>query len=128
MSGPSDARAMWALGDYHRVSRLLEPFGPDLVSACGIGPGQRVLDVGAGSGNIAMAAARAGASVVASDITPELFDAGRQAAAEHGVELAWAEADAADLPFADGEFDVVTSAVGAMFAPDHQATADAPVT
>jgi SAM-dependent methyltransferase len=124
MTKPTDARALWALGDYHRVAELLAPFGPDLASACRIGPGQRVLDVGAGTGNVAIAAARAGADVVASDITPELFDAGRRAAAEHGVEFEWVEADAADLPFADAEFDVVTSAVGAMFAPDHQAAAD----
>jgi ubiquinone/menaquinone biosynthesis C-methylase UbiE len=124
MSTPTSARELWALGDYDEVAKLIAGFGPDLVGACGISAGQRVLDVGAGSGDVAIAAARTGADVVASDITPELFGAGRRAAAEHGVELEWVEADAADLPFGDGEFDVVTSAVGAMFAPDHQKTAD----
>jgi SAM-dependent methyltransferase len=83
-----------------------------------------VLDVGAGSGNVAIRAAEKGARVVASDLTPENFAAGRREAAARGVELDWVEADAEALPFGDGEFDVVTSAVGAMFAPDHQAVAD----
>ena len=73
-----------------------------------------------GPGNVAIRAAEAGAEVVASDLTPENFDAGRREAARTGVELEWVEADAEALPFADGEFDVVTSSFGAIFAPDHQ--------
>jgi SAM-dependent methyltransferase len=61
---------------------------------------------------------------VASDLTPENFEAGRREAAAHGVRLEWVEADAEALPFDDGEFDVVTSAFGAVFAPDQQAVAD----
>ena len=95
-----------------------------LVRACGISTGQRVLDVAAGTGNTAIRAAEAGAEVVASDLTPENFEAGRREAAAHGVELEWVEADAEALPFADGEFDVVTSSFGAIFAPDHRAVAD----
>jgi ubiquinone/menaquinone biosynthesis C-methylase UbiE len=118
-------RAVWALGDYHRFARrLLWGFGQDLVEACGIGPGQRVLDVATGTGNVAIRAALAGAEVVASDLTPENFEAGRLEAAEQGVVLEWVEADAEALPFADAEFDVVTSAFGAVFAPDQQAVAD----
>jgi SAM-dependent methyltransferase len=83
-----------------------------------------VLDVAAGSGNAAIPAAEAGATVVASDLTPELFDAGRRIAAQRGVELEWAEADAEALPFADDGYDVVMSSVGVMFAPHHQAAAD----
>jgi 2-polyprenyl-6-hydroxyphenyl methylase/3-demethylubiquinone-9 3-methyltransferase len=83
-----------------------------------------VLDVAAGSGNVAIRAAQAGAEVVASDLTPENFDAGRREAAAHGVRLEWVEADAEALPFADGEFDVVTSAFGAVFAPHQQLVAD----
>ena len=118
-------RAMWALGDYHRFARhTVWGFGPVLVEACGISAGQRVLDVAAGSGNVAIRAAEAGAQVVAVDLTPENFAAGRREARTRGVELEWVEGDAESLPFGDGEFDVVTSSVGAIFAPDHQAVAD----
>jgi 2-polyprenyl-6-hydroxyphenyl methylase/3-demethylubiquinone-9 3-methyltransferase len=118
-------RAIWAAGDYHAFATTsLWDFGPLLVAACGIGPGQRVLDVAAGTGNVAIRAAEAGAEVVASDLTPENFEAGRREATAHGVELEWVEADAEALPFDDGEFDVVTSSVGAIFAPHHQAVAD----
>jgi SAM-dependent methyltransferase len=118
-------RAMWALGDYHKfATESIWGFGAELVAACGISAGQRVLDVAAGTGNVAIRAAEAGAQVVASDLTPENFEAGRREARARGVELEWVEADAEALPFGDGEFDVVTSAVGAIFAPDHQTVAD----
>jgi ubiquinone/menaquinone biosynthesis C-methylase UbiE len=121
----AEARAMWALGDYHRfATETVWELGPVLVEACGISAGQRVLDVAAGSGNVAIRAAEAGARVVASDLTPENLEAGRREADRRGVELDWVEADAEALPFGDGEFDVVTSSLGAIFAPDHQAVAD----
>jgi ubiquinone/menaquinone biosynthesis C-methylase UbiE len=115
---------VWALGDYHRFAKkMVWGVGPELVAACGIGPGQRVLDVAAGTGNVAIRAAEAGADVVASDLTPECLAAGEREAREQGVEVEWVVADAQALPFADGEFDVVTSSFGAMFAPDHQSVA-----
>ncbi|MDZ4269837.1 MAG: class I SAM-dependent methyltransferase [Mycobacterium sp.] len=118
-------RALWASGDYSAVAAELIPeLGPRLVEACGIRDGQRVLDVAAGSGNAAIPAAVAGANVTAADLTPELFEAGRAAAAQRGVTLDWVEADAEAMPFDDDSFDVVMSCVGAMFAPHHQATAD----
>ena len=118
-------RAMWASGDYpSMVETFLLPIGPRLVDACGIGPGMRVLDVAAGTGNASIPAAERGARVTASDLTPELFDAGRRRAEAKGVELEWAEADAENLPFDDASFDVVMSAIGAMFAPHHQQVAD----
>jgi SAM-dependent methyltransferase len=83
-----------------------------------------VLDVAAGTGNASIPAAQAGARVTASDLTPELFDAGRERAEREGVELEWVQADAESLPFEDGSFDVVMSSIGAMFAPRHQAVAD----
>src|SRR5688500_17180761 len=118
-------RRMWGLGDYHRFAKsTVWQLGPVLVEACGISAGQRVLDVAAGTGNVAIRAARHGAAVVASDLTPANFEAGRRAAAAEGVELEWREADAEALPFTNGEFDVVTSCCGAMFAPDHRGVAD----
>lgn len=118
-------RAMWASGDYPAmVETFLLPLGPRLVDACGVGPGMRVLDVAAGTGNAAIPAAARGAEVTASDLTPELFEAGRERATAAGVELDWVEGDAEHLPFEDGSFDVVISSIGAMFAPQHQAVAD----
>lgn len=118
-------RAAWALGDYHRFAKAtVWGMGSVLVEACGVSAGHRVLDVAAGTGNTAIPAALAGADVVASDLTPENFEAGRREASAQGAKLEWREADAEALPFADGEFDIVTSSFGALFAPHHQAVAD----
>ncbi|MFF5448633.1 class I SAM-dependent methyltransferase [Streptomyces sp. NPDC012888] len=135
MTEPSDApdadralktkhRKMWALGDYPSVAAQIIPeLGAVLTRACGVTQGDRVLDVAAGTGNAAIPAAKAGGDVVASDLTPELLDAGRQLAHEQGVEIEWREADAEALPFGDAEFDTVMSCVGVMFAPHHGAAA-----
>jgi ubiquinone/menaquinone biosynthesis C-methylase UbiE len=118
-------RAMWATGDYPKVATdLVAPLGPVLVEACGIGPGDRVLDVAAGTGNAAIPAAQTGAAVIASDLVPELLARGRAIAAEHGVTLDWQEANAEALPFSDNEFDAVVSCIGVMFAPHHRRAAD----
>jgi len=118
-------RAMWATGDYHAVvTDVVSPLGPILVAAAGIKSGDVVLDVAAGSGNAAIPAARTGAQVIASDLTPELLEAGQKLAAEGGVDLTWETADAEALPYGDGEFDAVLSCLGVMFAPHHQAAAD----
>ena len=118
-------RKMWASGDYpSMVETFLLPLGPRLVEACGIGEGMRVLDVAAGTGNAAIRAAERGAEVTASDLTPELLEAGRKVAEGQGVKLEWAEADAENLPFDDESFDVVMSSIGVMFAPHHQESAD----
>lgn len=118
-------RKMWASGDYPgMVETFLLPLGPILVEACGIGPGMKVLDVASGTGNAAIRAAQAGADVTASDLTPELLEAGRRVAEAEGLALEWTEADAEHLPFEDASFDVVMSCIGAMFAPHHQQVAD----
>lgn len=117
-------RAVWALGDYALMAEeVMAPLGPILVAAAGIGPGKRVLDVAAGSGNISLPAAQAGATVISSDLTPELLRRSQLRADKMGLTLEWREANAHALPFPDGEFDVVMSAIGVMFAPDQQRAA-----
>jgi ubiquinone/menaquinone biosynthesis C-methylase UbiE len=117
-------RAMWALGDYARVADELVPdVGQAVADACRIRPGERVLDIAAGTGNAAIPAALAGGVVTASDLTPELLAIGEGRAAEAGVGIAWETADAEALPYADAAFDVAVSAIGVMFAPFHRAAA-----
>jgi SAM-dependent methyltransferase len=108
---------VWALGEYDPVARMLLPAARDLVDACAISAGQEVLDVGAGTGNLALLAAEEGASVVASDITPEMVEKGRARTEADGVDVEWVVADAEELPFEDERFDCVASVFGAMFAP-----------
>ncbi|MGZ5400022.1 MAG: class I SAM-dependent methyltransferase [Nocardioides sp.] len=118
-------RAMWALGDYPAVATdVIAELGEVLVDAVGVTAGERVVDIGAGSGNAALPAARRGANVVATDLTPELLEAGRAAAAAEGVSLRWRTGDAEAMPCDDGEHDVAISCVGIMFAPHHQRAAD----
>jgi SAM-dependent methyltransferase len=118
-------RGMWASGDYPRmVETFLLPLGPRLVEACDIAPGAAVLDVAAGTGNASIPAARKGAHVIASDLTPELLQAGKARADAEGLELGWITADAEHLPFDDESFDIVMSSIGVMFAPHHQQAAD----
>lgn len=117
------SRATWAAGDFDAVAELILDVGERIVERLNIGPGERVLDVAAGTGNAAIPAAVAGADVVASDLTPELFVAGRRRAEAAGVELEWVEADAEALPFDDASFDAVLSTFGHMFAPRHEVAA-----
>ena len=118
-------RTMWASGDYpHMVETFLLPLGPRLAGALPISQGTRVLDVAAGTGNASLPAAARGGSVTASDLTPELLQAGQGRAEAEGLELEWDQADAENLPFADGSYDVMMSSIGVMFAPHHQAAAD----
>jgi ubiquinone/menaquinone biosynthesis C-methylase UbiE len=116
---------MWASGNYPRmVETFLLPLGPRLVDACGVTAGTTVLDVASGTGNAALPAAARGAHVTASDLTPELLEAGRRRAGAAGLQLEWRQADAEHLPFADASYDVVMSSIGVMFAPHHQQAAD----
>jgi len=112
------ARRMWSLGDFARAGAEQVIVGELLCRAIDIHPGQRVLDVAAGSGNAALAAARRGARVTATDFVPRLLQAAARRARAEGLELDTREADAQSLPFGDGAFDVVLSTFGVMFAPD----------
>ena len=117
-------RTMWALGDYPAVAdEVIPELGRVLVDATGIAPGDRVLDVAAGNGNAAVPAARAGAEVVASDLTPALLEVGRATVGDQ-LPITWQEGDAEALPYEEASFDAVISCVGVMFAPHHQAAAD----
>ena len=118
-------RAMWALGDYDRVSTEVIPqLGLDLAAAATIRPGEKVLDVAAGSGNATLPAARAGGIVTATDLTPELVSIGRARSEREHLDVTWQEADAERLGVPDDAFDVTMSCVGVMFAPFHQPVAD----
>jgi ubiquinone/menaquinone biosynthesis C-methylase UbiE len=114
---------MWASGDYSAVAARIAVMAEDLVQAAGLRAGDKVLDVATGSGNAAIAAARNGCEVTGTDYVPELLERGRARAAAEGLEVTFAEADAEDLPYADGEFDAVLSALGVMFAPDQERAA-----
>lgn len=118
-------QATWAKGDFAMVANLVVKVAEDLAEALRIVPGERVLDVACGSGNGALAAARrAWGNTVGSDFVPALLERARERAAAERLEIEFVEADAQDLPFDDGEFDVTMSIFGAMFAPDHQKAAD----
>jgi len=114
---------MWSLGDYRDLARYLQPHAEALAVAADIRPGMDVLDVAAGNGNFAIAAAQRGAHVMASDLTPRMIELGRARTAAEGFDIDWQEADAEQLPFPDDFYDVVGSVFGAMFAPrpDHTA-------
>jgi SAM-dependent methyltransferase len=117
-------RAVWSSGDWDAMAANIAAAGPHLLDRLPIGPGTRLLDVGTGSGgSVAIPAAQRGAAVIGSDITDTWFPAARQRAAQAGVDVRWVVGDAAELPFGDDTFDVVTSTFGHMFAPDHAASA-----
>ncbi len=111
--------AAWSSGDYALVGSTLQVVGEQLCEAMDLHAGQRVLDVAAGNGNVALAAARRWCDVVATDYVPALLDRARARAAADGLAMAFQEADAEDLPFPEASFDAVVSTFGVMFTPDH---------
>ena len=111
-------RALYEAGDCYALSKTLEPVARELVDAAGVDAAGRVLDVGAGDGNVAIASARRGARVVAVDLTPVQVDRGRERCAREGVDVEWQVGDAEQLQFRDAAFTHVLSAFGAVFAPD----------
>ena len=113
-------RTIWGAGDYASVAEHVERVPPaHLLASIGISPGQRVLDVATGSGNVALRAAAAGAEVTGLDLVPELLDVARRRSEAAGAPIELVEGDAEDLPFADESFDRVLSVFGVQFAPRH---------
>lgn len=111
----TNQKAAWA--GFAQFENITATSAPRLVGFAGIGPGNRVLDVACGTGVVALTAARAGARVTGIDLTPELVARARDNSSLMGLEVEWHEGDAEALPFADGQFDVVVSQFGHMFAP-----------
>jgi ubiquinone/menaquinone biosynthesis C-methylase UbiE len=108
-------REMWA--SFAPTQVFTTPVAANLVRFAGVKPGEEVLDIGTGTGVVAITAARAGAHVTAIDLTPVLVEHARENSKVAGVDVAWHEGDAEDLPFPDASFDVVISQFGHMFAP-----------
>ncbi len=117
-------QAAWASGDYAVVGTTLQIVGEELCEALDIRPGQQVLDVAAGNGNVSLAAARRWCNVIATDYVPELLERARERAAAERLNISFRTADAEALPFGTGTFDVVVSTFGVMFTADHQRAAD----
>lgn len=116
-------RAVWQEGDYRAIAQQLVFASERLCEALDLRAGDRVLDVAAGTGNAALAAARRHCDVVALDFAPKLLDRAGERAVAEGVAIRLVEGDAESLPFPDGAFDAVVSVFGCMFAPDQRQTA-----
>ncbi len=116
-------QATWASGDFAVIGTTLQIVGESLAEAVDVRAGESVLDVAAGNGNATLAAARRFAQVTSTDYAPSLLDKGRARARAEGLEVQFEVADAEALPYADASFDVTLSTFGAMFAPDHERTA-----
>jgi ubiquinone/menaquinone biosynthesis C-methylase UbiE len=110
-------KMMWTAGDYPELARTIESVAEQVVDRAQAKAGDKLLDVATGSGNVAIPAALTGAEVTGLDLTPKLLEVARERAAEAGVQIAFVEGDAEDLPFDDRSFDRVTSCFGVMFAP-----------
>jgi SAM-dependent methyltransferase len=116
-------QATWASGDYAEIATLIVSVAERLVDAADLLAGSKVLDVATGSGNAAIAAARTGADAVGVDYVPALLERGRTRAAAEGLDVDFVDGDAEAIPFPDESFDAVISVFGAMFTPDHRASA-----
>jgi ubiquinone/menaquinone biosynthesis C-methylase UbiE len=114
----------WSSGDYAVVGTTLQIVGEQLCEALDVRSGQKVLDVAAGNGNVALAAARRWCDVLATDYVLNLLDRAGERAEAEGLDIGIRQADAEDLPFSDGTFDVVTSSFGVMFTPDQMRAAN----
>jgi SAM-dependent methyltransferase len=117
-------RNVWGTVDYHPIAVQDVLVSELLVRAADVHSGDRVLDVAAGTGNTALAAARRGGRVTATDFVPAMLETASQRAAVEGLDLRTEVADAQELPFEDDSFDVVLSSFGVMYAPGQQRAAD----
>jgi SAM-dependent methyltransferase len=117
-------QATWASGDFAIIGTTLQIVGESLAEAVDVRAGEHVLDVAAGNGNASLAAARRFAHVTSTDYVPHLLDKGAARARAEGLEIAFQVADAENLPFAAGAFDVLLSTFGVMFTPEQQRAAN----
>jgi len=116
-------QATWASGDFGHIGTRIQIVGESLCEAVDLRSTDRVLDVAAGNGNASLAAARRYADVTATDYVPELLAYARRRADADGLPITTQVADAEDLPFDDGTFDVALSTYGVMFSPDQERAA-----
>src|SRR5260370_19331219 len=110
-------KSAWMAGDFGQIANYNIRAGEEFIQRSPIKPGDRVLDVACGTGNVAIPAARVGANVTGVDIATNLLDQARKRAAAESLHIEFQEGDAEDLPYRDGEFGIVVSMFGAMFAP-----------
>ena len=116
--------AMWGAGPYQRVTETLSDIHELLIERLNPQPGDQWLDLACGTGSVAERAARARAKVTGIDLAPALLDQAKQRATTEGLEIDYRVGDCERLDGVDDRtFDVVSSSVGIMFAPDHEATA-----
>jgi SAM-dependent methyltransferase len=114
-------REEWTIGSYPTLASEFLPLAAELVDSADVGPGDRVLDVACGTGNVALTAHRRGAEVTGVDITPAMLEMARERSATIDADVEWREGDATALPFDDDSFDVTLSCLGHMFAEDPEA-------
>jgi SAM-dependent methyltransferase len=114
---------VWGSAPFENVVQTIASVHEHLVGELDPQPGERWLDVGTGTGAVALRAARAGAEVTGSDISPQMVETAKRIAAEEGLEITFEVGDAEQLPYGNADFDVVSSSFGAIFAPDHEAVA-----
>jgi SAM-dependent methyltransferase len=110
-------KATWTAGDFGRIARAYESGAAEFVERLGLREGETVLDVACGSGNTAIPAARAGASVTGVDIAQNLIEQARERAKAERLNCRFVEGDAEALDFEDGSFETIVTMFGAMFAP-----------
>jgi SAM-dependent methyltransferase len=114
---------VWGSAPFENIAPQLANIHDQLVRELAPQPGERWLDVGTGTGAIAVRAARAGAEVTGSDLAPALIETAKRLAGEEGLEITFEVGDAEELPYGTADFDVVSSSFGAIFAPDHKRVA-----